>query len=90
MRAENRAEWPGEEREMKEMRAYALRYRTGGSVRSGVVKASSMERAQKIGRQWCNEKAVTLYLEVYDPMVAEEREDGTVAGVVDQGALGFK
>jgi len=75
---------------MKETHLFALRYRAGikGAI-TGQIQATSLDRAQAIGRQWCAEHPGNIFLEVYDPMLAWEDSAGAVHGINDLQALGF-
>lgn len=73
----------------KETHLFYLRYKDGlRGIKIGCIEATSLDRATRMGRQWCAEHAGTLFLEVYDPILASENGE-MVVGIEDVSKLEF-
>ena len=55
------------------MKLYQLRYKDKFQVRTGYVEASSLEKAEGLGQEWCKGKMVR-YLGIEDAILVREEE----------------
>jgi hypothetical protein len=67
------------------MNLYTLRYRAGmAGVQDGFIMASSLEKAEQVGRVWCNAKFNCRYIRVQSSIIADE---SILAGAPDEYKL---
>ena len=54
------------------MKLFTMRYRDKFNVKSGWIRASTLEKAEELGRKWCESRMGVKYLSIEDAVLAEE------------------
>lgn len=71
------------------MKQYVMRYKKGSApMVTGLIEASSLARAEELGRQYCMERQGYRYIAVEDPVLVREWEVEPVAKPVMPGLQG--
>jgi hypothetical protein len=63
----------------KDLQLFQMRYKKNYGIAFGFIEASTIEVAEKLGREYCQARPGHLYLSIEDPILVRESDEPEVS-----------